>query len=313
MSTLNRALKPYPVADVNYTDSSSIGSAATFFDDFNDNSIDPSKWSVIHPGTSTASETSNRLELHAASGEASLTTVNAFNLQGKKVELDVVSFQGIGTVSEGSFVQIFDPATPTNHATFYLDQDTFVWRRSNGGSNSQGVAAYYAITKLRIENDLATNVWKFWVYAGSWSLVFTSAAATWSASSVKIRIGVYEYHGTSSAQIFIVDNITTADTGVPSGEVVVEWKNRNRLTPAIRKQTDPTETLEVGQTTTLGIYSDAGGTLLRTETGLTGTDYTYPIADEIADSGTLQPDLTFKIKSVRDGFESLEVVKTLVR
>lgn len=100
-----------------------------------------------------------------------------------------------------------------------------------------------------------------------------------------------------------------------SGQVAVSWKNRNRLIPAIRKQTDPTETLEVGQTTTIKIYGQDGTTLLRTVTGLTGTSYGYTVAFELTDSGVgvLQTELTFKIKSVRDGFESQEVVKKLVR
>lgn len=100
-----------------------------------------------------------------------------------------------------------------------------------------------------------------------------------------------------------------------AGQVAVTWKNRNRLTATITKQTAATETPEVGQTTTIRVYGQDGTTLLRTASGLTGTSYNYTAVFELADTGlgVLQTSLTFKITSVRDGYESQEVVKTLVR
>lgn len=100
-----------------------------------------------------------------------------------------------------------------------------------------------------------------------------------------------------------------------SGQVAVTWKNRNRTSTQIIKQTDASQTLEDGQTTTIRIYGQDGTTLLRTVTGLTGTSYDYTAAFELADTGSvvLQTSLTFKIKSVRDGYESAEIVKTVTR
>jgi hypothetical protein len=99
---------------------------------------------------------------------------------------------------------------------------------------------------------------------------------------------------------------------VDSGGLLISWKNRNRLHTAIRKQTDATDTPEVGQTTTVRIYSDAN-VLLHTETGITGTDWTYSNAEEIADAGALQLELRIKVKAVRDGYESLDQSHTHLR
>jgi hypothetical protein len=93
-------------------------------------------------------------------------------------------------------------------------------------------------------------------------------------------------------------------TSNPGTAIRIAWYNRNRLITSIRKQTDPTETLEAGQTTTIKIYGDAL-TLLRTVTGQTGTSYDYTNANEIADAGAPQNRLIFRVSSVRDGYESL--------
>lgn len=91
-----------------------------------------------------------------------------------------------------------------------------------------------------------------------------------------------------------------------SGEATLSWAHRDRLlqieiTP--QSQVAPDIGPEVGTTYTLQIYGD-GGTLLRTETGLTGTSYTYLTADEIADGGGVQTQLRFVIWAVRDALDS---------
>ena len=84
-------------------------------------------------------------------------------------------------------------------------------------------------------------------------------------------------------------------------EAVVSWAERNRLTQsdAIATQTAPTVTPEVGTTYTLKIY-DRNDVLLRTEAGLTGTSYTYLLANELADTGLASPEtrLTFTMQTI---------------
>lgn len=96
---------------------------------------------------------------------------------------------------------------------------------------------------------------------------------------------------------------STSDTGTATR---VSWYNRNRLLTTIRKQTDPTEAVESGQTTTVKVYSEALA-LLHTQTGITGTSWDYSNATEISEAGSAQNRLTFKISAVRDGYESAQV------
>lgn len=107
--------------------------------------------------------------------------------------------------------------------------------------------------------------------------------------------------------------LAIVDTSEAGGNVAVTWLNRNRLSPTIVKQTAATQAMEVGQTITLRIYANDGTTLLRTVTALTGTSYNYDDLDEIADAGAFQLHLTFKIRSVRAGYESVDAVIVLDR
>jgi len=90
-----------------------------------------------------------------------------------------------------------------------------------------------------------------------------------------------------------------------SGEPTITWAHRDR-TQQITELVEHDEASigpEAGVTYTLKIY-DSGGTLRRTETGLTGTTYTYSQANEISDCGGIQTQLRFVLYSVRDGYDS---------
>jgi hypothetical protein len=95
--------------------------------------------------------------------------------------------------------------------------------------------------------------------------------------------------------------------GIIVGEATLTWLERNRLTQsdAIATQSAPTVTPEAGTTYTLKIY-DRNDLLIRTETGLTGTTYTYLLADELADTGLAAPEtrLRFTMQTIVGGLVS---------
>lgn len=92
-----------------------------------------------------------------------------------------------------------------------------------------------------------------------------------------------------------------------TGEVTVSWAHRSRVlqTSYLVAQGEANIGPEPGTTYTVRIYGEAG-TLKHTETGLTGTSWTYPMATEIAESGLNRPHekLTVKVEAVRDGHAS---------
>ena len=92
-----------------------------------------------------------------------------------------------------------------------------------------------------------------------------------------------------------------------TGAVTVTWAHRNRLMQTVYLVTQGESSIgpEPGTTYTVRIYGEAG-TLKHTETGITGTGWTYPISTEITESGLNRPNekLTVKIEAVRDGYTS---------
>lgn len=93
--------------------------------------------------------------------------------------------------------------------------------------------------------------------------------------------------------------------GIFSDEITIYWSHRNRLGLWSYSDAGATDEAEPGTTYTVQVWGEAN-TLIHTETGLTGTSWLYPAADEMADSGllVLNSHLRFRIHSVRGGLES---------
>lgn len=93
-----------------------------------------------------------------------------------------------------------------------------------------------------------------------------------------------------------------------TGNLVVAWAHRDRLLQTAQDlvpQSAGSIGPEAGTTYTLRIYNDVTNTLLRTVTGLTGTSYTYTLAQEAIDNGgTATTRTRIELVAVRDTFES---------
>ncbi len=92
-----------------------------------------------------------------------------------------------------------------------------------------------------------------------------------------------------------------------TGAVTVSWAHRSRLlqTAYLVTQSESSIGPETGTSYTVRIYGEAGS-LRHTESGLTGTSWTYPIATEVSESGLGRPNesLLIKLEAVRDGHTS---------
>jgi Putative phage tail protein len=92
-----------------------------------------------------------------------------------------------------------------------------------------------------------------------------------------------------------------------TGAVTVSWAHRSRLlqTAYLVTQSESSIGPETGTTYTVRIYGEAGS-LRHTESGLTGTSWTYPIATEVSESGLGRSNesLLIKLEAVRDGHTS---------
>jgi len=94
---------------------------------------------------------------------------------------------------------------------------------------------------------------------------------------------------------------------VIEGEMVLGWAHRDRTqqTAGLVQQGATSIGPESGVTYTLRIYGE-DDSLLRTETGLTGTSYTYTEANELSDNGLgrLSYHLRIQLEAVRSGITS---------
>ncbi len=97
--------------------------------------------------------------------------------------------------------------------------------------------------------------------------------------------------------------------GLVSGEITITWAHRNRLqqTVSLLAQDDDSVTPEDGVTYNINVYKNlVSPVLCRSVTGLTGTSYTYPIDEELADCGGTVTYLSLEIFCSRDGLNSLQ-------
>lgn len=94
-----------------------------------------------------------------------------------------------------------------------------------------------------------------------------------------------------------------------TGQPTVSWLHRDRTQQLeLIEQSHASIGPETGTTYSLNIYNE-NNVLVRSETGLTGTSYTYSEANERADCGLAAGDclnytLRFELWSVRDGYDS---------
>jgi len=91
-----------------------------------------------------------------------------------------------------------------------------------------------------------------------------------------------------------------------AGDLNLSWKHRDRTQqPEVLQQTSANVGPEAGVTYTLRFYN-AGNTLIRTVTGLTGTSYQYTAAQEYIDNGSAtNSSLRIELEAVRGSFVSL--------
>jgi hypothetical protein len=113
-----------------------------------------------------------------------------------------------------------------------------------------------------------------------------------------LKLGYVDHTGTSKV-VPLFDM-----TDYIESQIVFTWNTRNRLTQldALISHTDASVTPESGQTVTIYISDADTGILLHTETGITGTTWTYTNA---LDNSIGSPQFVlFKIVAARDGVES---------
>lgn len=192
------------------------GPLETFSDNFDDNSIDPSKWEVYDwdwigypaedPGVGSITETGGKLNLtpgNEYSPTKAIRTVEDINFVGKTLEFDIewgdVDPAGFGVAvyrmpynEEFANIEIYNGygALQTSPAWMgdYPDHDP-------------------AITAWRLNHDDSNNTWRFYSKVGGvWTLLFTSDVESWTPDQCRVEFYVVG-NAASSFTPTLIDNV----------------------------------------------------------------------------------------------------------
>ena len=196
-----------------------------FQDLFNDNLIDSAnKWTIVNSADLTLTEqSSTHLRITAdasysgSANGASVTSIPAFDFTGRQAKLSLLNPGSmLGTFgaspSGGTQFVISDTNDPDNYALIVVDQDTIFYRRSNNGTTSESSETHSSHVIWIIEHVASNNTWRFYTALDATStpvLQFTSAAANWNPTSVKIGLGGYIYGTNMQSQTTQFDSIVT--------------------------------------------------------------------------------------------------------
>jgi hypothetical protein len=287
-------------------------------DDFNDNSLDVSKWQTYGGSHYTVNETGAQLLISAdstATGVGGLQSIStALNLTNRVMSVKLA--QIVNQASQQNWFLITDGS---RYLGFQIATTTINFTHSVSGSTS---LTYDPVNHLylRLRYDAVANTinWDTSPDGVTWtnrrSITSASTNFTFTAVQVDLQLNATT-PGSTVTQIwdsFIFQDSTSTPA---SGAVTISWAHRNRLNqPQIIPQSTASIAGEAGQTYTVRVYGQTG-TLLRTATGITGTSYDYTVAFELADTSsanTLQTQLTFEVSSVVGGIESLQRQKIVV-
>lgn len=95
------------------------------------------------------------------------------------------------------------------------------------------------------------------------------------------------------------------EPAVVAGDLTLTWAHRDRTqqTAYLVRQDEGDIGPEPGTSYTVRVR-DRHGALVRSETGITGTTWTWTVADAAADAGAAGDRVTLEISAVRDGLES---------
>jgi RHS repeat-associated protein len=208
----------------------------TFSDDFNDNSLDPAKWSVVAPNSpAVVSETGQRLQITLPANTAAYNGISSnstFDLTGKSVQVEVAQ-----TVSQAgwceNFIQVVLDAN--NYYLIDVGAGSLVFRSMVGGVNNQTVISYdpSAFPYWRIRHDQAANTinletssngttWttrktvtpgfsltalRFYLYAGAWG--------TGNGSPGAAKYDNFQLVGTTPSTVVNLQWLVTDQLGTP--------------------------------------------------------------------------------------------------
>lgn len=174
-------------------------------DDFNDNVVDPTKWSIWKNTDSIAREANGQLELvvDAVGGWAAFDGIPTFDLTNRSATLRLVSGTNPGTTGVSSYFEIQDANNSGNGYRWVLgvNNNLFAQYRVNAGTWTTRWSAAYSQTahrflRIRHANNKilfdvcnSTGTWSYDVFSGTQTAGGIDPLFTHTAMKTRIRAG----------------------------------------------------------------------------------------------------------------------------
>lgn len=206
----------------------------TLTDNFNDNSLDTSKWFSYKGGSATVSETNQRIQLAlpaSATGSdyAGMTSNGtAMNFASSYVQIQLVQNVNAGTSLADFWLVVYDSATggTSKNAFRWITESTLIYAQYfvNSVKTTLYYTTYNSTTHkwLRIRESSGTVYWDTSTDGLTWTNR-TSAAPAISKSSIQVDIQVFARGPTTNPGSAYVDNFNilakqVLPTGISSSE-----------------------------------------------------------------------------------------------
>jgi hypothetical protein len=195
-----------------------------FFDDFNDNSIDPTKWSIVDPSSpATISEQTQQLRITLPPNTAGYNGVfsnSTYDIRGKTVQVEVTQ-----TVSQGGWCENYLQVVLDSQNYYLIDvgSGSMVFRSMTGGVNNQTVIGYdqSAFPYWRIRHDQTASTVSFETSSNGLNWTIRKAVtAAFSLTAVRFYLMAGAWGtGNGSPGAAKYDNFQLAQSGVPPAPV----------------------------------------------------------------------------------------------
>lgn len=163
-----------------------------FGDDFNDNTIDPTKWTVVDPNSpAVVSETGQRLQIALPPNQAAYNGIasnSAYDLRGRSVQLELAQ-----SISQGGWVENYLQVIldSQNYYLINVGAGSMLFRSMTNGANDQTVIGFDQSNARywRIRHDAAVNAINFETSANgvSWTTQKTVTPG-FSLAAVKFNL-----------------------------------------------------------------------------------------------------------------------------
>jgi hypothetical protein len=190
-------------------------------DDFNDNSINTSLWSLTNSAGTTGAEVNSEYEVATTTtaGYATLTTQTGYFMLGGEAYVRVASAGNQALSSLEVIFEIFSGAQFSNNEYFWLITNGTIYasKKVNGTNTNLASVSYNASTHawLKIRESSGTTYWDYSSNGTSWTN-FASETSTLGLGLVYPTLTTGTWAAEASGSLSQFDNFNVAPGGTPT-------------------------------------------------------------------------------------------------